>query len=139
MFRKIHFRLADRKFLSELSEAFGPLWNRCLAECRSIMSHYPRSVFAVMVLSIGISFMVLAGEIFSGKNKAGRSKAAPAVVGSDLGGAHLYQGLEEISGTAAKMRRNLELTRKVDSLLNKKYLTKHDSLWLLQALKALEQ
>lgn len=138
MFRKIHFRLADKRLLSELNEAFDPLWNRCLAKCRSIMSHYPRSVFAVMVLSIGISFMVLAGEIFSGKNKAGRSKAAPAVIGSDLGGAGFYQGLEEISGTAANMRRNVELNQKIDTLLNKKQLTTQDSLWLLEALNALE-
>jgi hypothetical protein len=139
MFRKIHFRLADKRFLSELNEAFGPIWARCLAKCRSVMIHYPRSVFAIMILSIGVSLMILAGDIFGGKNKAARSKGAAVVSGPDLGDVGLYQGLEEISGTAAKMRRNVELNQKVDSLFNKKQLTAQDSLWLLQALSALER
>jgi len=103
------------------------------------MIHYPRSVFALMILSIGISLMVLAGDIFGGKNKAVRSKGAASTSGAYLGSSGLYQGLEEISGTAVKMRRNVELNQKVDTLLNKKQLTAQDSLWLLQALKALER
>lgn len=139
MFRKIHFRLADKRFLSELNDAFGPIWNWCLAKCSSAMIHYPRSVFAVMVLSIGISLMVLAGDIFGSKNKTVRSKDVPAVYRLDLGSAGFYQGLEEISGTASKMRRNVELNQKIDTLLNKRQLTAQDSLWLLQALSALER
>ena len=83
--------------------------------------------------------MVLARDFFGDKNKAVQSSVATAISNSDFGGAGLYQGLEEISGTAAKMRRNVVLNQKVDSLLNKKHLTAQDSLWLLQALKAPER
>ena len=83
--------------------------------------------------------MVLAGDIFGGKDTAVRSNGADVVSSSDLGSSGLYQGLEEISGTAAKMRQNVELNQKVDSLLTKNQLTAQDSLWLLQALKVLER
>jgi len=139
MFRKIHFRLADKRFLSELNEAFKPIWNWCLAKCKLVVEGYPRTVFAFMILSIGVSFMVLVGDIFGGKDKAVRSNGADVVSSSDSGSSGLYQGLEEISGTAAKMRRNVELNQKVDSLLTKNQLTSQDSLWLLQALKVLER
>lgn len=139
MFRKIHSRLADKQFLSELNEAFDPIWNRSLAKCKLVVEGYPQTVFAIMIVLIGVSFMVLAGDIFGDKNIAARSKAAPAVAGSDLGSSGLYQGLEEISGTAAKMRRNIELNQKVRYLLDKKQLTAQDSLWLLQALKAMQR
>lgn len=137
MFRKIHFRLADKRFLSELNEAFSPLWNRCLAKVKSVMIHYPRSVFAIMILSIGLSLLVLARDFFGSENKAVNAKPAGEISGAmDLGASGFYQGLEEISGTAAKIKRNVELNQKVDTLLNKKHLTARDSLWLLHVLKA---
>lgn len=140
MFRKIHFRLADKRFLSELNDAFSPLWNRCLAKVRSFMIHYPRSVFAIMILSIGLSLLVLARDILGSKNMGVNAKPAGEVSRfMDLGATGFYQGLEEISGTAAKMKRNVELNQKVDTLLNKKHLTALDSLWLLQALESLER
>lgn len=139
MFRKIHFRLADKRFLSELNESFKLIWNRCLAKCKLVVVSYPRTVFAFMLLSIGLSFLVLARDIFSGQNKVVSADAGGIALGSHSGGAGFYKGLEEISGTAAKMRRNVELNQKVDTLLNKKQLTAQDSLWLLQALKALER
>ncbi|NTE01480.1 hypothetical protein G6M26_26820 [Agrobacterium tumefaciens] len=140
MFRKIHFRLADKRFLSELNDAFSPLWNRCLARVRSFMIHYPRSVFAIMILSIGLSLLVLARDFLGIKNKAVNAKPAGEVSGfMDLGATGFYQGLEEISGKAAKMKRNVELHQKVDTLLNKKHLTAQDSLWLLRTLESLER
>jgi len=139
MFRKIHFRLADKRFLSEFNEAFGPIWNRCVTRCRSFVVCYPRTVFAFMVFSIGLSFLVLARDIFGGESKTVSADAGEIAFGSHSGDAGLYKGLQEISGTAAKMRRNVELNQKVDSLLNKKQLTARDSLWLLQALRALER
>ncbi|RZJ76333.1 MAG: hypothetical protein EOO45_02675 [Flavobacterium sp.] len=139
MFRKIHFRLADKRFLSELNEAFKPICNRCLAICKLVVVSYPRTVFAFMLLSIGFSFLVLARDIFSDQNKVVSADAGGITSGSHSGGAGFYKGLEEISGTAAKMRRNVELNQKVDTLLNKKQLTAQDSLWLLQALETLER
>jgi|GEM_PF-1722717 len=139
MFRKIHFRLADKRFLSELNEAFGPIWNWCLAKCRLVMIRYPGPVFTVMVLSIGLSLMVLAGDIFGGKDKVVRSKGAPMASGMDIGAAGFYQGLENISSTASKIRQNMELNQRVDSLLKKQQLTHQDSLWLSKALKAMER
>ena len=83
--------------------------------------------------------MVLAGDIFGGKDTVVRSKGTPMVSGMDIGAAGFYQGLESISSTATKIRRNMELNQRVDSLLKKQQLTHQDSLWLSKALKVMER
>ncbi|WP_316848958.1 hypothetical protein [Pedobacter agri] len=139
MFRKIHFRLADKRFLSEVNVALGPIWNGFLAKCRSVMVHHPRKVFAVMILSIGVSLLVLAKDIFALKEKEVGSKELGKVSGSHWSGDGFYEGLEGISATAAKMRQNLMVSKKIDTLLGKDQLSPQDSIWLLQALKTLER
>lgn len=131
MWRKIHSNRDPRNTLySELRREFGEYFSAPGAALKGLLNAYPRLVFWLMIIllltSAGLSFTIL---------RHPENKPVPQVKAVSP----VTEGFSRIMESAVKIKKGLQLKTMVDSLINKKVLTRQDSITLENALDSLQQ
>jgi hypothetical protein len=131
MWRKIHSNRDPRNTLySELRKEFGDYFSASGAFNKRILNAYPRLFFWLMIIlllgSAGLSFTIFR-----------RPENKPVTQIKTV--SPVTEGFSRIIESAAKIKKGLQLKRMVDSMINKKSLTRQDSITLENALDSLQQ
>jgi hypothetical protein len=123
MFRKITSNRNPKDTLaSEIHKEFKPFFTNLRVKIQKITQNYPRFLFAMMVINI-ISSVILVTTVF-------RRPPAPAkkvIVATP-------SGLDQILIAAEKLKKTIALKHEIDSLTSIKKLSSRDSVLLDSAL-----
>ncbi|SFA41081.1 hypothetical protein SAMN04488511_102237 [Pedobacter suwonensis] len=136
MFRKIRSKRAPEKTVwADLWDELGPYIRKINHSSILVLSRFPRTILVCMVIaliySVLWSFKPDRKPGIQNSAVLGRKKDSVQNLNSRI------QGLNSISKRADELRRTITIRNKVDSVLNKKELTRADSSFLEDALREL--
>ncbi|MFF5380909.1 hypothetical protein [Pedobacter suwonensis] len=115
---------------SALQNEFSGLIGRISASLSRFFKKYPRAVFSLMVILMGISTLLCFTLLRTESKKAPQEKKALLKVES---------GLNEIGTTVSRLRRTLEIREALKVLLTKDTLSTQDSLLMAGMITELER
>jgi len=115
---------------SALQNEFSGLIGRISDSLSGVFKKYPRSVFSLMVILMGISALLCFTLLRMESKKAPQEKKALLKVES---------GLNEIGTTLSRLRRTLEIREALKVLLAKDTLSTQDSLLMAGMVTELER
>jgi hypothetical protein len=137
MFRKIRSKRAPEKTIwADLRDELGPYIKKINHSSILVLPRFPRTIFVCMIIMLIYSVL----WSFSSDLKPGNRNSTVASKKKDsvqyLNGGS--EGLNSISKRANDLRQTINIRDKVDSVLNKKKLTRADSSFLEDALRELK-
>lgn len=116
--------------ISALQNEFSGLIGRISASLSGVFKKYPRAIFSLMVILMGISTLLCFTLLRMESQKAPQEKKALLKVES---------GLNEIGTTVSRLRRTLEIREALKVLLTKDTLSTQDSLLMAGMITELER
>ncbi|MFI5160489.1 MAG: hypothetical protein ACHQHN_04390 [Sphingobacteriales bacterium] len=123
MFRKITSNRDPRSTLaSELKKEFAPYHQSLRTQLKKIAQNYPKFLFAMMVINIILS-VILVTTVF----RRHPPKTKPVAVAAP-------GGFDRILEASAKLKKTINLKHTIDSLTQQRCLSAKDSLLLDSAL-----
>ncbi len=130
MFKKIHSENGSSA-IAEACQAMQPIFLKLKSKCKKLVFNHPKKLYVFMLLLLIYSLLF---------NFWPRTISVKAAGISELGSKttpveNVLDGLDRIGKTGGKIRENIALTRKVDSLMSLDALSPQDSLFLMRALK----
>ena len=137
MFRKIRSNRAPEKTVwADLGDEIAPYIKKIQHSTVLVFSRFPRTIFVCMVIALVYSVLwSFSSDLKPGnRNSTALSKKKDSVQNFSSGS----EGLNSISKRANDLRRTITIRDKVDSVLNKKKLTRADSSFLEDALRELK-
>jgi hypothetical protein len=137
MFRKIRSNRAPEKTVwADLRDELAPYIKKIHHSTVLVFSRFPRTIFVCMVIALVYSVLwSFSSDLKPGnRNSTALSKKKDSVQNFSRGS----EGLNSISKRANDLRRTITIRDKVDSVLNKKKLTRVDSSFLEDALRELK-
>ncbi|RBQ12038.1 hypothetical protein [Pedobacter miscanthi] len=137
MFRKIRSdRASEKTVWADLKSELAPYIKKIYHSLTLVLSRFPRTIFVCMVIALIYSVLwSFSSDLRSGDgNIPVVSKKNDSV--QNLQGSN--HGLNSISKAAGDLRRTMTIRDKVDSVLNKKKLSRADSVFLEDALLELK-
>jgi hypothetical protein len=137
MFRKIRSNRAPEKTVwADLRIELAPYIKKIYHSSSLVLSRFPRTIFICMVIALIYSVL----WSFSSDLKPGHRNTLPVAGKNDSvqNSEVMVRGLNSISRTAGDLRRTIAIRDKVDSVLNKKKLSRADSVFLEDALLELK-
>ncbi|WP_344848480.1 hypothetical protein [Pedobacter jeongneungensis] len=115
---------------SALQNEFSGLIGRISASLSGFFKKYPRAVFSLMVILMGISALLCFTLLRTESKKAPLEKKALLKVKGDL---------EEVGITVRRLRKTLEIREALKVLLTKDHLSPEDSLLMANMIAELER
>jgi len=137
MFRKIRSKRAPEKTVwADLRVELGPYIKKIQHSSILVLSRFPRTIFVCMVIALIYSVLWSFSSDLKPRNRNSTvvSKNKDSVQNFSSGS----EGLNSISKRANDLRRTITIRDKVDSVLNKKKLSRADSSFLQDALRELK-
>ncbi len=131
MWKKIRSnRNPEDTVYSEIRKEFSPYFEKARAGLNLFLQKFPKGVFGLMVVLM-IASLIMTFTVF--RHPEQKTRPVPKMTIQPL-----HDGFDQILRAGAQLKETIRLKKIVDSISNKKQLSGHDSITLVQALDSLQ-